>query len=154
MLARYPARSARRADKVPRLRGAFEAAGRGFGREPLDYDLIEGFYVPTAAAASSTRGPLPRYGRDLKYTFGEIGLPGHSIKILLHNMFFDKGQAPVRASPSSGVADSPKDRRGGLRVVRIAIARCADLLRYPASSVMPFPPLLLYLRARHQRRVM
>ena len=48
MLARYPARTARRADKVPRLLGAFGAAGRGFGREPLDYDLIEGFYVPTA----------------------------------------------------------------------------------------------------------
>lgn len=34
----------------------------------------------------------PEYGRDLKYTFGEIGLAGHWIKILLHHLFIYKAK--------------------------------------------------------------
>jgi sulfide:quinone oxidoreductase len=48
-------------------------------------------------AASMTVFPIvpdydryPEYGRDLKYTMGEIGLAGHWIKLLLHYMFLYK----------------------------------------------------------------
>ncbi len=48
-------------------------------------------------AASMTVFPIvpdyeryPEYGRDLKYTTGEIGLAGHWIKLLLHYMFLYK----------------------------------------------------------------
>jgi sulfide:quinone oxidoreductase len=34
----------------------------------------------------------PEYGRDLDYTFGEIGLAGHWIKILLHHLFLHKAR--------------------------------------------------------------
>jgi len=34
----------------------------------------------------------PEYGRDLDHTFGEIGLAGHWIKILLHHMFLYKAR--------------------------------------------------------------
>lgn len=50
-------------------------------------------------AASVTVFPIvpdydryPEYGRDLNYTFGEIGLAGHWIKILLHHMFLYKAR--------------------------------------------------------------
>ena len=53
----------------------------------------------TGAAASITVFPIvpdydryPEYGRDLDYTFGEIGLAGHWIKILLHHMFLYKAR--------------------------------------------------------------
>jgi sulfide:quinone oxidoreductase len=53
----------------------------------------------TGTAASITVFPVvpdfekyPEYGRDLDYTFGEIGLAGHWIKILLHHMFLYKAQ--------------------------------------------------------------
>jgi sulfide:quinone oxidoreductase len=53
----------------------------------------------TGTAASMTVFPIvpdfdryPEYGRDLKYTFGEIGLAGHWIKILLHHMFLYKAR--------------------------------------------------------------
>ena len=53
----------------------------------------------TGTAASMTVFPIvpdferyPDYGRDLKYTFGEIGLAGHWIKILLHHMFLYKAR--------------------------------------------------------------
>ena len=35
---------------------------------------------------------LPRYGRDQERTFGEIGLAGHWIKILLHHLFLYKAR--------------------------------------------------------------
>jgi sulfide:quinone oxidoreductase len=51
------------------------------------------------AAASVTVFPVvpdydryPEFGRDLNYTFGEIGLAGHWIKILLHHMFLYKAR--------------------------------------------------------------
>lgn len=51
----------------------------------------------TGTAASLTMFPIvpdyeryPEYGRDIDYTFGEIGLAGHWIKILLHHMFLYK----------------------------------------------------------------
>jgi len=51
----------------------------------------------TGTAASMTVFPIvpdyqryPEYGRDLKYTAGEIGLAGHWTKILLHHMFLYK----------------------------------------------------------------
>ena len=51
----------------------------------------------TGSAASITVFPIipdydryPDYGRDLEYTFGEIGLAGHWIKILLHHLFLYK----------------------------------------------------------------
>jgi sulfide:quinone oxidoreductase len=53
----------------------------------------------TGTAASMTVFPIvpdyqryPEYGRDINYTFGEIGLAGHWIKILLHHMFLYKAR--------------------------------------------------------------
>ena len=53
----------------------------------------------TGTAASMTVFPVvpdfdryPEYGRDPKRTFGEIGLAGHWIKILLHHMFLYKAK--------------------------------------------------------------
>ena len=53
----------------------------------------------TGTAASMTVFPIvpdweryPEYGRDIKRTFGEIGLAGHWIKILLHHMFLYKAR--------------------------------------------------------------
>lgn len=53
----------------------------------------------TGTAASITVYPIvpdyeryPDYGRDIDYTFGEIGLAGHWIKILLHHMFLYKAR--------------------------------------------------------------
>jgi sulfide:quinone oxidoreductase len=53
----------------------------------------------TGTAASLTVFPIvpdfdryPEYGRDLDHTFGEIGLAGHWIKILLHHMFLYKAR--------------------------------------------------------------
>ena len=50
-------------------------------------------------AASMTVFPIvpdferyPEYGRDLRRTFGEIGLAGHWIKILLHHLFLYKAK--------------------------------------------------------------
>lgn len=50
-------------------------------------------------AASMTVFPIvpdheryPKYGRDLRYTTGEIGLAGHWIKVVLHHMFLYKAQ--------------------------------------------------------------
>jgi sulfide:quinone oxidoreductase len=34
----------------------------------------------------------PKYGRDLQYTTGEIGLAGHWIKLILHYMFLYKAR--------------------------------------------------------------
>ncbi len=52
------------------------------------------------SAASMTMFPVvpdfekyPEYGRDLRYTFGEIGSAGHWIKTLLHHMFLWKARA-------------------------------------------------------------
>lgn len=53
----------------------------------------------TGTAASMTVYPIvpdwekyPEFGRDNKYTFGEIGLAGHWIKIILHHMFLHKAR--------------------------------------------------------------
>ncbi len=53
----------------------------------------------TGTAASMIVYPIvpdydryPEYGRDLDRTFGEIGLAGHWIKILLHHMFLYKAR--------------------------------------------------------------
>jgi sulfide:quinone oxidoreductase len=53
----------------------------------------------TGTAVSMTVFPIvpdfesyPEYGRDLSQTFGEIGLAGHWIKILLHHMFLYKAK--------------------------------------------------------------
>ena len=53
----------------------------------------------TGTAASMTVFPIvpdyeryPQYGRDLDRTFGEIGLAGHWIKILLHHLFLYKAR--------------------------------------------------------------
>ncbi len=53
----------------------------------------------TGTAASMTVFPIvpdfdryPEYGRDPKRTFGEIGLAGHWIKILLHHLFLYKAR--------------------------------------------------------------
>ena len=58
-----------------------------------------GAHLLTGTAASMTVYPIvpdfgryPRYGRDLNQTFGEIGLAGHWIKILLHHMFLYKAR--------------------------------------------------------------
>jgi hypothetical protein len=53
----------------------------------------------TGTAAAMTVFPVvpdfdryPEYGRDLDLTFGEIGLAGHWIKIILHHMFLYKAR--------------------------------------------------------------
>jgi sulfide:quinone oxidoreductase len=53
----------------------------------------------TGTAAAMTVFPIvpdferyPEYGRDLELTFGEIGLAGHWIKIILHHMFLYKAR--------------------------------------------------------------
>ncbi len=53
----------------------------------------------TGTAASMTVFPIvpdfeayPEHGRDLRYTFGELGLAGHWIKIVLHHMFLYKAR--------------------------------------------------------------
>lgn len=53
----------------------------------------------TGTAASMTVFPIvpdferyPEYGRDPRQTFGEIGLAGHWIKILLHHLFLYKAR--------------------------------------------------------------
>ena len=53
----------------------------------------------TGTAASMTVYPIvpdferyPEYGRDLDGTFGEIGLAGHWIKVLLHHAFLHKAR--------------------------------------------------------------
>lgn len=53
----------------------------------------------TGTAAAMTVFPIvpdyeryPEYGRDLSQTFGEIGLAGHWIKILLHHLFLYKAK--------------------------------------------------------------
>ncbi len=53
----------------------------------------------TGTAVSLTVFPIvpdfqryPEYGRDLESTFGEIGLAGHWIKILLHHLFLHKAR--------------------------------------------------------------
>ncbi|MCC7003217.1 MAG: FAD-dependent oxidoreductase [Gemmatimonadaceae bacterium] len=53
----------------------------------------------TGTAAAMTVFPIvpdfesyPGYGRDLKRTFGEIGLAGHWIKIILHHLFLYKAR--------------------------------------------------------------
>jgi sulfide:quinone oxidoreductase len=52
------------------------------------------------SAASMTMYPIvpdyekfPEFGRDLNFTFGEIGLAGHWIKRILHHMFLWKAKA-------------------------------------------------------------
>jgi sulfide:quinone oxidoreductase len=53
----------------------------------------------SGTAASITVFPIvpdyskyPEYGRDLDGTFGEVGLAGHWIKVLLHHAFLYKAQ--------------------------------------------------------------
>lgn len=53
----------------------------------------------TGTAAALTVFPIipdyekyPEYGRDIEFTFGEIGLAGHWIKILLHHLFLYKAR--------------------------------------------------------------
>ena len=53
----------------------------------------------TGTAASITVYPIvpdyeryPQYGRDIGLTFGEVGLAGHWIKILLHHLFLYKAR--------------------------------------------------------------
>ncbi len=56
--------------------------------------------VFSGTAVSMTMFPVvhdfekyPLYGRDLKFSFGEIGLAGHWIKLILHYMFLWKAKA-------------------------------------------------------------
>ena len=53
----------------------------------------------TGTAASMTVFPIvpdfdcyPEYGRDVERTFGEVGLAGHWIKVLLHHLFLYKAR--------------------------------------------------------------
>jgi sulfide:quinone oxidoreductase len=53
----------------------------------------------TGTAAAMTVFPIipdyeryPEYGRDLDHTYGEIGLAGHWIKIILHHLFLHKAR--------------------------------------------------------------
>lgn len=54
------------------------------------------------SAVSMTMYPIvqdferyPEYGRSIKYTFGEIGLAGHWIKVILHHLFIYKAKAKL-----------------------------------------------------------
>ena len=53
----------------------------------------------SGTAASMTVFPIvpdferyPEYGRDLRSTFGEVGLAGHWIKVILHHLFLHKAR--------------------------------------------------------------
>jgi sulfide:quinone oxidoreductase len=59
-----------------------------------------GSSLTKGTAAAMTMYPVvpdfkrfPVYGRDMNYSFGEIGLGGHWIKILLHHLFLYKAKA-------------------------------------------------------------
>jgi hypothetical protein len=63
-----------------------------------------------AAAASITVYPIvpdyehyPEFKRDADYTFGEIGLAGQWIEVLLHHMFLYKARLRAGLVPDSGV---------------------------------------------------
>jgi len=56
----------------------------------------------SGTAASMTVYPIvpdfrayPEYGRDIRYTFGEIGLAGHWLKTILHHMFMHKARGRI-----------------------------------------------------------
>lgn len=56
----------------------------------------------SGTAASMTVYPIvpdfrayPEYGRDTRYTFGEIGLAGHWLKTILHHMFMHKARGRI-----------------------------------------------------------
>ncbi len=58
-----------------------------------------GFGILKGQAATMTVFPIvpdwekyPQWGRDLRYTVGEIGLAGHWIKLLLHYLFLHKAK--------------------------------------------------------------
>ncbi|MFZ4741039.1 MAG: NAD(P)/FAD-dependent oxidoreductase [Bacteroidales bacterium] len=58
-----------------------------------------GFSMTKGQAATMTVNPIvpdwgkyPDYGRNLKYTVGEIGLAGHWMKLMLHYMFLHKAK--------------------------------------------------------------
>jgi sulfide:quinone oxidoreductase len=58
-----------------------------------------GASLVSGTAASMTVFPIvpdfetyPDYGRDLRFTFGEVGLAGHWIKVLLHHVFLHKAR--------------------------------------------------------------
>lgn len=59
-----------------------------------------GASLTSGTAAAMTMFPVvpdfekyPKYGRDMNYSFGEIGLGAHWIKIMLHHMFIYKAKA-------------------------------------------------------------
>jgi sulfide:quinone oxidoreductase len=67
--------------------------------ETMSRIVVLGAGIFSKTAASITVYPVvpdferyPEYGRDLLYTFGEIGLAGHWIKLLLHYRFIYKAK--------------------------------------------------------------
>ena len=72
----------------------------------------------TGTAASMTVFPIvpdyeryPEHGRDLDRTFGEIGLAGHWIKILLHHLFLYKARTAPRLAARSRSKPMPTSDR-------------------------------------------
>ncbi len=62
--------------------------------------VSSGYGLRDGMAASMTVFPIvpdyekyPQWGRDLRYTFGEPGLAGHWVKLLLHYLFIYKAKA-------------------------------------------------------------
>ncbi len=85
------------ADKVTGKQGPLHAASMAeLGAACV---ASSGSSLLKGTAASMTVFPIvpdyqryPKYGRDLKYTTGEIGLAGHWIKVILHYMFLYKAR--------------------------------------------------------------
>jgi sulfide:quinone oxidoreductase len=85
------------ADKVLGKDGALHAASMAeLGAACV---ASSGASLLKGTAASMTVFPIvpdyeryPKYGRDLRYTTGEIGLAGHWIKLILHYMFLYKAR--------------------------------------------------------------
>ncbi len=87
---------------VDRIRGKEEKANRTASLAALGAGCIAsaGANWYSGKAASITMYPIvpdyerfPKYGRDLKYTSGDIGSAGHWIKTILHHMFMYKARA-------------------------------------------------------------
>lgn len=62
--------------------------------------ISAGFGIKKGKAASMTVFPIvpdwekyPKWGRNLRYTLGEIGLAGHWFKLIMHYMFLYKAKA-------------------------------------------------------------
>jgi len=86
------------ADAINKQRTEFRHKA-SMGRMGAACIVSAGFGLLKGQAATMTVFPIvpdwekyPEWGRDLKYTVGELGLAGHWIKLLLHYLFLHKAK--------------------------------------------------------------